>query len=70
VIPFHEYMCPNYPRDGYLFPDGKGGHWSTNKQSQLMERETEIGVGVAIMTQSYRQLQVGFDREYVRTGLK
>jgi len=35
-----------------------------------MERETEIGVGVCIMTQSYRQLQVGFDREYVRTGLK
>jgi superfamily II DNA helicase RecQ len=70
VVPFHEYMCPNYPRDGYLFPDGKGGHWSTNKQSRLMERETEIGIGVCIMTQSYRQLQVGFDREYVRTGLK
>jgi superfamily II DNA helicase RecQ len=70
VVPFHEYMCPNYPRNGYLFPDGKGGHWSTNKQSQLMERETEIGIGVCIMTQSYRQLQVGFDREYVRTGLK
>jgi superfamily II DNA helicase RecQ len=63
-------MCPSYPRDGYLFPDGKGGHWSTNKQSRLMERETEIGVGVCIMTQSYRQLQVGFDREFVRTGLK
>ena len=70
MVPFHEYMCPSYPRDGYLFPDGKGGPWSTNKQSRIMERETEIGVGVCIMTASYRQLQVGFDREFVRTGLK
>jgi superfamily II DNA helicase RecQ len=70
VVPFHEYMCPSFPRNGYLFPDGKGCHWSTNKQSELMERETEIGVGVCIMTASYRQLQVGFDREFVRTGLK
>ena len=36
----------------------------------LMARETEIGVGVCIMTASYRQLQVGFDREFIRTGLK
>src|SRR5947207_13560180 len=63
-------MCPSFPRDGYLFPDGKGGHWSTNKQSQIMEREAEIGVGVCIMTASYRQFQVGFDRESVRRGLK
>ena len=35
-----------------------------------MERETEIGVGVCIMMQSYRQLQVGFDREFVWMGLK
>lgn len=70
MVPFHEHICPSYPRNGYLFPDGKGGHWSTDKQSELMGRETQIAVGVRITTTSYRQLQVGFDREFVRTGLK
>jgi len=56
VVPFHEYMYPDFPRNGYLFPDGKGGHWSTDKQSEVMKRETEIGIGVSLTTADYRQI--------------
>ena len=66
VIPFHKYICPEYPRNGYLFPDGKGSHWGTPRQTKIMNRESQTGVGFTVGTQSYRQLQVAFDREYVR----
>ena len=70
IVSFHEDICPGYPRNGYLFPNGKDEHWSTDKQSLLITQEARIGIGFTITTASYRQLQVGFDREFVRTGLK
>jgi superfamily II DNA helicase RecQ len=68
VVPFHEYICPGFPRSGYLFPDGKGKHWKTDIQTKVMKRETKARIGYGVNTRTYRQLQVGFDREFVRSG--
>jgi hypothetical protein len=33
IIPFHEWACPEFPRNGYVFPDGRGFHWVMNMQT-------------------------------------
>ena len=68
VVPFHEYICPDFARNGYLFPDGKGKHWKTEVQTRVMKRETKARIGYGVDTRTYRQLQVAFDREFVRSG--
>jgi len=69
VVPFHELINREWESNGYLFTDGKGGHWNTDKQSRIMARESQSRLGFRITTASWRQLQVAFDREFVRTGL-
>jgi len=68
VVPFHEWACPEFPRNGYVFPDGRGFHWVTNVQTDLLERETGIHLGVEINTRTYRHFQAEFDRRLVRSG--
>jgi hypothetical protein len=68
VVPFHEWACPEFPRNGYVFPDGRGFHWMTNVQTDLLERETGIHLGVEINTRTYRHFQAEFDRRLVRSG--
>jgi hypothetical protein len=33
VIPFREYIDDSFDSKGFLFHDGKGGHWKTEHQS-------------------------------------
>src|SRR5215470_11202914 len=33
VVPFHEWIYPDYPRNGFIFPDGRGSHWKTDVQT-------------------------------------
>ena len=68
VVPFHEWACPEFPRNGYVFPDGRGFHWVTNVQTDLFETETEIHLGVSINTRMYRHFQAEFDRRLARSG--
>ena len=69
VVPFHEFINPDWDSKGYLFTDGKGGHWDTDKQSKIMARESQSRVGFRVTTAGWRQLQVALDREFVRTGV-
>ena len=70
VVPFQECIDPEWDSDGYLFTNGKGGHWDTDKQSKVMARESQSRIGFRVTTASWRQLQVALDREFVRTGVK
>jgi hypothetical protein len=70
VVPFQESIDPEWDSNGYLFTNGKGGHWDTDKQSKMMARESQSRIGFRVTTAGWRQLQVALDREFVRTGVK
>jgi superfamily II DNA helicase RecQ len=68
VVPFHEWACPEYPRNGFIFPNGNGSHWKTNVQTELLERETLLHLGTKFNSQKFRHFQAEFDRRIVRSG--
>jgi superfamily II DNA helicase RecQ len=70
IVPFLEYIKPDWNSNGYLFTDGKGDSWDTAKQSKIMSRESLSRIGFRITTAKWRQIQVALDREFVRTKRK
>jgi hypothetical protein len=70
IVPFLEYINPDWNSNGYIFTDGKGDSWDTAKQSKIMSRESLSRIGFRITTAKWRQIQVALDREFVRTKRK
>jgi hypothetical protein len=70
AVPFHKFINPNWDSNGYLFTNGKGGHWDMAKQSKVTPRESQSRIGFKVTTAGWSQLQVALDREFVRTGVR
>jgi len=68
IIPFCELMDGEFVKRAYLFGDEKG-HWSTDRQTAAMVRETSIGVRFRMMSSMWRQIQTALEYELVQSGI-
>jgi hypothetical protein len=68
IIPFCELMDPEFVKHPYLFGDSKG-HWSTDRQTAAMIRETTVGVRFRMTTLMWRHIQTAFEYELVHSGI-
>jgi len=68
IIPFCELIDPEFVKSPYLFGDEKG-HWSTDRQTAAMIRETTVGVRFRMTTSIWRQIQTAFEYELIHSGI-
>ena len=68
IIPFCELIDPEFVKHPYLFGDEKG-HWSTDRQTAAMIRETTLRLQFRMTTSMWRQIQTAFEYELVHSGI-
>src|SRR5271169_465914 len=68
IIPFCELLDSEFPKHAYLFGDKKG-HWSTERQTAAMIRETTTHLGFRMTTSMWLQIQTALEYELVHSGI-
>lgn len=71
VLPFHEMlemMC--WPKDeitSHMWPaDSNGRKWSSERIRQILKRESQSRIGVALGIQAYRMVVIAISRRFLR----